>query len=186
MHIRAVSNRPTPLRWVTARLDELFFSRGTAAELGWLRLLFYGMVFLLSFSFQRDFPLWASVSREFWSPTFFFGLFHIPVLPAAGLLAVLWIWRAALFCAAIGFGGVLPRLIAAALGFYVLGLPHNFGKINHNDTIVMIAMMIFVVARMNAAWSVDSLRRAARTARDGTPAETLSTAEASWPLSLVR
>src|SRR5262245_21467634 len=132
----AASNRPTPVRWVAARLDELFFTRGTAAELGWLRLMFYGLVLVLSFSFQRDFALWSGVSREFWHPTFFFKVLPIPVLSSAGLFAVIWIWRVSLFCGAIGFGGVIPRIVAAVLGFYVLGLPHNFGKVSHNDAIV--------------------------------------------------
>ena len=158
MPIRTGSERPTAAGWVTARLDELFFSRGSAAELGWLRILFYGMVLTLSFSFQANFPLWASVSREFWNPTFFYSLMPVPVLPAAGLLAVLWVWRVALLCSALGYGGSLPRAVAAVLGFYVIGLPHNFGKVNHNDAIVMITLVIFAVSRANAAWSFDGGR----------------------------
>jgi predicted DCC family thiol-disulfide oxidoreductase YuxK len=146
------------LRWLGARWSSIFFGGASAAELGFYRLLFFGYI-LYFFALRIDISRWAEVSDVFWSPTSLFQLFHLPVLSATGLTAVVWAWRLTLALALVGLFTRVSTLAALGLGFYVIGLPQNFGKINHNDAIVVIGLAIFAFSRCGDAWSLDGLRR---------------------------
>jgi predicted DCC family thiol-disulfide oxidoreductase YuxK len=163
------------LRWLRARWSSMFFVGASAAELAFYRLLFYGFI-LYSLGFQIDIRRWAEVSDAFWSPTSFFRVFHLPVLSAASLIAILWVWRLSLVLAFVGLFTRLSTLVALVLGFYVIGLPQNFGKVHHNDAIVVIGLAIFAFSRCGDAWSLDGLRRA-RPRAGGSY---------SWPIELYR
>ena len=145
------------MRWLVARSQGLFFSGTSAAELGFHRILFYGIV--LYFNRQRDVSLWAEVADVFWTPTYFFRILHLPVLPGTLLLALTWIWLGALCLAALGLWTRLNTWVAFVLGFYLVGLPHNFGKVHHGDAIVVIGLAIFAFSRCGDAWSLDTLVR---------------------------
>ena len=166
--------------WLAARWAQLVFPAAAPAELGWLRILFYGAVTVFSFSLHGDVARWARVDDVFWAPTFFFRLLDIPVLPATVLSVLLWVWRASLVLAAVGLFTRASTLLALILGFYLIGLPHNFGKINHGDAITVLGLAVFAFARAGDAWSIDRLRQA-RDADAGGPS-----GHYSWPLGLYR
>lgn len=170
------------VRWLRSRWNSNFFAGASAAELGFHRLLFYGFIlYVLAFQ-PSNIARWADVSDVFWTPTSFFRLLHLPVLPAAVLSVALWIWRGSLMLA---FAGLFTRpsaVVAFVLGFYLLGLPHNFGKVNHNDAIVVLGLAIFASSRCGDAWSLDGLRRA----RPGTDQDSDLSGNYSWPLGLYR
>src|SRR5262249_7836740 len=65
-------------------------------------------------------------------------------------------WRAALLCSAIGLGAAVSQWVAFALGFYLLGLPHNFGHTFHFDALLVLAMGILACSRSGDAWSIDA------------------------------
>lgn len=125
-------------RWILARAEQLFLSGGSPAELGVHRILFYGSLLAYSFLTQPDLSRWSTVSQVFWGPTYFFSILHLPVAPAAVLLALTWLWRISLFLSAIGLLTRASAWLAFPLGFYLLGLPHNFGKVHHGDAVAVI------------------------------------------------
>lgn len=170
-----VTDAVQSLRWLGARWSSLFFAGASAAELGFYRILFYGYI-LSFFAFRIDISRWAEVSDVFWSPTSLFQLLHLPVLSAGGLGAVVWAWRLSLALALVGLFTRASTLAALVLGFYVIGLPQNFGKINHNDAIIVIGLAVFALSRCGDAWSLDGLRRA-RPSAGGSY---------SWPVELYR
>ncbi len=76
----------------------------------------------------------------------------------------------------------LEPLVAFVLGFYLLGLRHNFGKVNHNDAIVVLGLAIFTFAPSGDAWSLDALGVPTGLVRRRTgPAR-----QYSWPIELYR
>ncbi len=184
MSSASIGDTPSPLHWVRIRSEQLFFSGGSARELGIHRVLFFAAV--LAYSFTMDPPAWASVSSAFWFPTFFFSFFASPVASAATLASMIWIWRAALLMSMLGLFTRFGSVLAFVLGAYLIGLPHNFGKVNHNDAILVVGMAIFAFSRGGDGWSLDSLRGAA--SRDRAPAadELECSGEYSWPLRLCR
>lgn len=171
------------LRWVAGRWNGAFFAGAPAAELGFHRILFCGAVLVFSFTHYGEVVRWPEVADVFWSPTSLFRILHLPVLPTGGLSAALWLWRLSLAFALFGLFTRTSMSLALILGFYVVGLPHNFGKINHNDAIVVIGLVVFALSRCGDAWSVDSVVSHARGGRD---AETGWSGQYSWPLHLCR
>jgi hypothetical protein len=70
--------------------------------------------------------------------------------------------------------------VAFALGLFLIGLPHQFGKLDHNDAIVVLAMGIFALSRCSDALSLDrmlSRRRRSTLAPDS--------GEYRWPVRAV-
>jgi hypothetical protein len=173
-----------PLDWVRIRCEQLFFSGASARELGLHRVLFFGLV--LTYSLTMDPSAWASVSRVFWSPTYFFSYFEYPVASAGTLVALTWIWRAALLASLLGLFSRVSVVVAFVLGFYLIGLPHNFGKVHHNDAILVLVMAIFAFSRCGDGLSLDALRRTGRAPEAAEPDEGAWGGEYSWPLRLCR
>lgn len=179
--MRSVSQiESQPFRWLQARWSQVCLADGAASELGFHRLLFFGAVFAYSVARQAEIAPWAAVSPFFWRPTFFFALLNLPVLSERTLTVLMWIWRPILCLAAIGLFTRLGCWTAFLLGFYLIGLPHNFGKVNHNDAIIVVGLAIFAVSRCGDAWSLDSLIGAARNRRR------TERGEYGWPLQLYR
>jgi predicted DCC family thiol-disulfide oxidoreductase YuxK len=171
------------LRWLTGRWTGALFAGAPAAELGFHRILFFGAVLFYSFVHYGDAIRWPEVADVLWSPTALFRILHLPVLPAAGLLVVLWVWRLSLAFALVGLFTRASACLAVILGFYIVGLPHNFGKINHNDAIVVIGLAIFALSRCGDAWSVDGMLRHAP---DDGDVDAGSSGHYPWPLTLCR
>jgi len=67
------------------------------------------------------------------------------------------------FCltAAAGFYTRFSALMAAVLGFYVLGIPQFFGKVNHYNHLIWFCL-VFSVSRAGDFFSVDAIVRAIR------------------------
>jgi hypothetical protein len=164
-----------PLRWVQIRAEQLLFSGASASELGIHRALFFALV--LAYSFVVYPAAWAAVSQVFWRPTYLFSFFSAPVASEATLTALTWTWRAALLLGVLGLYTRLATVVAFALGAYLIGLPHNFGKVHHNDAVLVLLLAVFAFARSGDGFSLDARRRAAREPFGG---------EYSWPLHLCR
>jgi predicted DCC family thiol-disulfide oxidoreductase YuxK len=179
--------------WLLVRWRQVFFPEGSADELGFHRLLFFGAVFAYSVTVQRDTDLWALVSEVFSQPVFFFSLLHLPIFSGSTLKMLVWLWRVALCLAAVGLFTRMSVWIAFILGFYLLGLVNHLGKPSGNDGFIIVGLAIFAFSRCGDGWSLDNLRRtvlAARgdpvTRRTSTKGEESSSSEYSWPLWLNR
>jgi hypothetical protein len=137
-------------------------------------LLFTGVLLMYA---QDDFSAWGTVSPAYWLPIPLFGALHLEPLEPPMLRALEAIWRLALILSAAGFVTRVSTTVAALLGVYLLGLPHNFGQTYHFDALLVIAMSVFAFSRAGDAWSVDAWLRGGRHPEPS--------GEYTWPLRAI-
>lgn len=167
------SNRGS-LPWVE-RIISYWFEPTSPTDLAVSRVLFYAG--LLAFYLSEDFSGWGSVANEFWMPIPAFQTFGLRPLSAGGLAVAQVLWRVTLAFSAVGLFTRVNMTAAAVLGFYLLGLPHNFGHVYHFDALLVITMVTLACSRAGDAYSLDAWR-AGRTP----PAPS---GEYTWPIRAV-
>jgi hypothetical protein len=123
-----------------------------------------------------DFSEWGRVAPAFWMPLPLFRAFHLEPMGPVALTFAEQIWRIALLSSAVGFQTRWSMVISFVLGFYLLGLPHNFGHTFHFDATLVIAMGFLACSRAGDSWSLDA-------ALDGRRRE--PSGEYTWPLRAV-
>ncbi|MGB7159366.1 MAG: hypothetical protein WBD40_14965 [Tepidisphaeraceae bacterium] len=166
---------------IARRWEQFWFAPKDALTLGVCRFLFFGLLFWQYF--EQRFAPWADVSRAFWQPIWIFEKFHIPVLPGQALLACEIAWKAALACACVGLLTRFSTAAAFALGIYLLGLRHNWGKASHDDASTVLILLILALSRCGDAFSLDAILRRKRRA-EGDPLP-LTSGEYRWPIRAV-
>jgi hypothetical protein len=160
-----------------AAWNRFWFAPGPASTLGLCRLLFFAM--LSVWMFPHDFSAWGAYSRLFWMPIWLFDAAGLRPLSVTGLMVVQSIWKASLLLGALGLLTRPALVVAAVLGVYLMGLPHNFGQTQHFDTLVVLTLTALALSRAGDAWSLDAwlARR-----RRGLPADS---GEYTWPIRFV-
>jgi hypothetical protein len=153
-----------------------WFEPASPANLGISRVLFFSG--LLLFYSQEDFSAWGSVSSAFWMPLPLFSALHLTPASPAVLGVMQALWRVALVLSAAGVFTRASMTVSAALGFYLLGLPHNFGHTFHFDAALVIACIVLACSRAGDAWSVDRL--VGRTSGGSEPG-----GEYTWPTRMI-
>jgi hypothetical protein len=152
-------------------------------NLGLCRVLFFG-AFLL-FYLTEDFSAWAEVSDSFWMPIAPFEILHLPVLSSA-LLNVLQItWKMSLALSCLGLFTRASTVSSFILGLYLLGLPHNFGKVHHFDGLVVIVLGIMALSRCGDACSIDQLIRKMWQGNNLSVQQPQLSGEYRWPVRAV-
>src|SRR5262245_9912721 len=151
-----------------------WFDPTSATDLGVGRMLFFAGLFL--FYLPVNFSEWGHVSRAFWMPLPVFSLFHLGPVSAAALESLSTLWRIALVLSALGLFTRSSMIVAAVLGFYLLGLPHNFGHTYHFDALLVLALAIMAVSRAGDACSIDALIA---------KREVGPNAEYTWPIRMI-
>src|SRR4051812_17291546 len=131
-----------------------WFEPTLPADLGLSRALFFGGLLLIYAG--TDFSAWGHVSPAFWMPLPLFDALNLRPLGRDGLAIVQVVWRLALLTSAVGLQTRVSMWVAFVLGFYLLGLPHNFGHTFHFDATIVIAMGVLACSRAGDAWSVDA------------------------------
>jgi hypothetical protein len=171
-----------------ARWHQYWFAPVAPDNLAVCRILFYGSFFLFYTFLPRfgDFAAWGHVSPVFWKPVWSFSVLGIPQLPVPVLLGLQEIWKAALFLSCIGLFTRMSATVSAFLGFYLLGLPQNFGKIHHYDAFLVFALVIMAMSRCGDRYSVDEWLtsvhfRGSRGTHPAPPARPPS-GEYTWPV----
>jgi hypothetical protein len=134
-----------------------FFRPSRATDLCISRVVFYSLAF--AYYLPQDLHEWGSVAREFWMPVALFRVLHLPLLDTAALVVLETIWKLALGCAAIGLFTRVAMPVCFVGGVYLLGLPQNFGQIQHFDTLLVLILGILSLSRAGDAWSIDAWRR---------------------------
>lgn len=165
---------------IVSAWQRFWFDPAPAGDLGLSRLLFFGGLSLIYLT--HDFSPWATVSPAHWQPIWLFERPQLPVLPATGLEVVQAVWKLSLLTSCAGLFTRVSMPVAAVLGTYLLGLPHNFGKIHHFDAAIVLACWVLAFSRAGDACSLDRLMRAGRRAAGTHPAPD---AEYRWPGQLV-
>jgi predicted DCC family thiol-disulfide oxidoreductase YuxK len=161
-----------------------WFEPSRPTNLGIFRLIVYAVVLYVQSG--RDFAAWAEVPDLFWRPIRMFGVFHLVVLSAETLRLLTLVWTVALVTSGIGLLTRWSTAVAFGLGLYLIGLPHNFGKVHHGDAITVLILGILAVSRCGDAWSIDRLVALARRAAPAAVVRPRESAEYTWPLQLVR
>jgi predicted DCC family thiol-disulfide oxidoreductase YuxK len=159
-------------RWL-----HFWFEPVRPTDLGIARALFFGGILLLYAG--EDFSAWGGVSEAFWLPLPVFETFGLKPLAPAVLDSLQIVWRGALLFSAIGFCSRVAMGVAAVLGFYLLGLPHNYGHVYHFDALLVIASAVLACSRAGDGWSIDAL--VSSRDRDELPAS----GEYTWPIRMV-
>lgn len=154
--------------------NRFWFEPSPPADLGVCRLLFFAGLFF--FYLPVNFAAWGGVSRSFWMPLPIFASLHLGPAPSGILEGLATVWRLALVLSAIGLFTRASMAVAAALGFYLLGLPHNFGHVYHFDALLVLALVSLACSRAGDAWSVDALMA---------PQPARPSAEYTWPIRMV-
>ncbi len=155
-----------------------FFHERAATDLGLSRAVFFALAFV--YYVTQDFTEWGTVARELWMPTPLFRLLAIPLLPAPAIGAIQLLFKAALALAAVGLGTRISMPVAFACAAYLLGLPHNFGQVQHFDTLVVLVLGILAFSHAGAACSIDAWRRARRGLPPAPPS-----GEYTWPIRAI-
>ncbi len=160
-------------RW----LDYWFASVGPE-RLALCRIGFYGALFLLyALSDLRPFGHLVA----FWSPLPTFDLLGLPAPTVGGLAVAQVAWKVALLCCCVGFLTRPAAVVSFVLGFYLIGLPYNFGSLKHDDAITVLVLGVLALARTGDAYSVD--RWLATRRKPGVPAA--PSGEYRWPIGFV-
>ncbi len=140
---------------LTRAWSAYYFAPAGPTDLGACRTIIFGL--LLAYYLPIDFAAWAGVSRVAWMPIWPFAVLHLGVPGHGTLVTIEWVWKGSLLLAALGLF-TRPATVAAFVGgFYLLGLPHNFGKVDHYDALAVFILLIFAAARCGDAVSLDSL-----------------------------
>jgi hypothetical protein len=155
-------------------MQNFWFQPESPTNLGICRLLWFGVVFLLYCS--TDFSAWGTVDSVFWHPINTFAVLGLPALAEQAVAVLQVVWKVSLLACCVGVLTRVNTVVACVLGFYLLGLPNNFGKVHHADAVVVLTMFILAFSRCGDAVSFDSLIRRARVAPSG---------EYRWPVRAV-
>ena len=159
-----------------------WFAPSAAADLGVARAVFFACTFALYVG--EDFSGWANVSPAFWMPIWMFRALHIPLASHVTLRVLQVVWKVALLAGAVGIFTRASAALAFVLGFYLLGLPHNFGHTYHFDAVLVFAFAILACAHAGDAWALDRLIWPGRTPAEEY-AERQATGEYRWPVRLI-
>jgi GT2 family glycosyltransferase len=168
------------LKALEQRWMAFWFEPATPTNLAVSRIVVYGP--LAVFYLLQDSSGWGDVSPALFQPIWLFKTLHLPVVSTTVLGVMQSVWRLSLFMAAIGVFTTASCVVSAALGLYLLGLPHNFGQIYHFDAAIVFTFAVLSLSRCGDALSVDAWRRASR---GGAVARVSASGEYTWPIRLV-
>jgi len=155
-----------------------FFAPAPPTDLSFARLVFCTMA--LVYYLPQDFSEWGTVSPEFWMPIPLFSVLSLPLLPQGAIAVLQGVFKLALAFGAVGLFTRPALGVAFACSVYLLGLPQNFGQVQHFDTLLVLACGILTFSRAGDAWSADAWLRARR----GGPAVGES-GEYTWPIRTI-
>jgi len=157
-----------------SRIDGFLFRPASATDLGVCRALFF--LGVLIFYAPADLSNWAFVPRVYWRAVWLFRVLHLSLLTPIHLKILVWCWLLSLACASLGAVTRISTFVAFTLGLYVLGLPHNFGKVGHGEPVLIFTMLILAISRCGDAFSIDAGLRRPRGQCSG---------EYTWPIRAV-
>jgi predicted DCC family thiol-disulfide oxidoreductase YuxK len=171
-----------------------WFEPATADNLGLARILLFGSmaVFYIvtpylfpTWGWHETFSEWGGVSHVFWKPIWLFRTLHLPQLSVNELVLMDAVWKVSLIFSAVGLFTRFSNAVAFILCVYLFGLANNFGKTHHLDILLLWSFLIMTVSRCGDSWSLDRLRKTARTG-SGPGSETpVVSGEYTWPIRMI-
>lgn len=167
-------------RWRT-----FWFAPELPTNLGFCRVAFFtGMLWL---EYPMRLHAWAGMPPVYRRPMSTFHALRLPFLSANEVFAMEVLWVVALVLSAIGLFTRAATAAAFALGFYLLALGNNFGKIGHGDQALALTLLILALSRCGDALSADAWLAGWRRRRRGEPAlpPPRPSGEYRWPIRMV-
>ncbi|HEX5036129.1 MAG TPA: HTTM domain-containing protein [bacterium] len=166
--------------------NRLWFEPASPVNLGVCRALIFTAYLIRYLAVPLNVSEFALMSSEFWKPLPVLGFFVPPLATAFWLRAFETAWFVALALSALGLFTRLSTALAFLLGAYLLWIPHNFGKLHHNDMITVLVTGVLMFSRCGEAWSLDRFFENHRRKKSGRPPETVApSGEFTWPVRLV-
>ena len=171
------------MMWLRKSWRHFWFEPALPLNLGLCRMIFFGALFL--FYLPQDFSAWAEVSDVFWKPIGLFRHLHLPVLSENHLTIIQILWKVSLGLSCIGLFTRVSTVTSFILGIYLIGLPHNFGKIHHDDAILVFVLGILALSWCGDSWSVDQLILKARRENNLSFKCKRMSGEYTWPIRAI-
>lgn len=162
---------------IKKRLDRVLFEPATADALGMWRAFTCG--WLLVALLFIDLVQFGLLPEAVYQPVSLFRIFNLPQVEYATLRILYWVWVGVLVLACVGAGSRISVPVAALIGFILLGVMNNYGKIHHSYNLPMMLLFVLAFSRCGEGFSLDALigRR---------PAHCGSDPDYGWPLALGR
>lgn len=155
-----------------AALEDTFFHRQGPLNLAIFRILLYFYVFQALRSVSTQFENFSGVREPV-------GIYHLlPLLPdqTLGVLRVVALVACAACLCGLAFRPASATV--ALLAPYLIGLPNNYGKVNHSRALLVIATVILAFSHADHALSLQRLlKKGAKSVA--------KSAEYRWPLAVV-
>ena len=127
-----------------------------------------------------NYPMFSGIARDRLSAIVIFGVTDVEPVDQLAVLQV--IWKAALLLSCLGLFTRLSTATSFLLGAYLLGLPHNFGKTDHYDAVLVLILSIMACSRCGDSWSAHRLLSASRRRAVERPVS----GEYTWPIRLAQ
>jgi hypothetical protein len=158
--------------------NRFWFAPSAPTHLAFARFAFFGLIAAQALLLRSQ--RWAAMPEILWQPVSFFAVLGIPAFAAPVLGALDLALAGAATLAAIGLFTRASMVATAFLGLYLLGLPSNFGKVNHDWNLAAVILCFMAFSRAGTAWSVDALLRSRRAGTSAPPPE--RSGEYTWPI----
>ncbi len=167
------------------RLENYLFAPAAPTLLGRCRVAFYLWVSVFYWPVavtwgSQNIADFADIGSIFWHPLPLFRLSHLPLLPHPWLDILYVGWKVALACSCVGLFTRLSMWLSFVPALYLLGLPLNFGTVNHAASGLVMALGIMAFSRAGDAVSIDAWWRR-RTHRS----PPVPSGEYRWPIRFV-
>src|SRR5215203_1165569 len=147
------------------------------------RILFFGAFFLVYLDY--DIADLTEVSDSVWTPVWIFQILHLPVLSSSLLVVLQSVWKISLALSCIGLFTRVSTVSSFILGTYLIGLPMNFGKVGHNEGLLVFVLGIMALSRCGDSCSIDRLIWKARRRNDTSRQRPQVSGEYTWPVRAV-
>jgi hypothetical protein len=164
---------------------KLWFEPASPTNLAVCRILIFAMFLIRYLVLPIKAGSFAEKSAAFWNPVPLLGHFMLPILPGQWLRIFEVIWLCALGLASIGLFTRLSTALGFIFGFYLLWIPHNFGKLHHTDMVTILVLGVMMFSRCGDAFSLDRLIRKFRNRNIAPLASPAPSGEYTWPIRMV-
>lgn len=145
------------MKWLKAGWMRFWFTAAEPTNLAVCRILIYAVLLIRYLILPLKVGAFSQMSMAFWKPIPLLGHFMFPVLDGTWLKIFEVTWLISLGLCSVGLFTRLNTAVAFLLGFYLLWIPHNFGKLHHTDMITILVLGTMMLARCGDALSVDAL-----------------------------
>lgn len=166
--------------------NRYWFSPRKPGDLCVARIFFYLLLYFFLRDRIQDLARWGNLpDAGLWTSISFFKYLPFHALSPSVLHSLGILWQVAVIFSALGLFTRLSTKLVFFLGLYVIGLPYNFGKIDHPYHLPLVIAGIFAFSRCGDFWSVDRLIANWRK-KASFQIPSVADAAYQWPLMLAR